>query len=309
MRRFKNILAVYHDDIGADDVFAQSVALGRANGAKITLIDVVPDKFATPLGVKEREKRLRRLLPAIHAEGLEDARVCVTVGTPFLEIICEVLRGRYDLVVTCPDSAAVRRNFYPGSTATHLVRKCPCPVWIVKPNSDGRYKRVLACVDPYSSNQSEGELDKKILELAASLAVANGADLHIVHAWDVEGLDRDRLRSEIHDTTRQTILTKHEAMHRDRVRVLLDQLPTIGDEFELHMPRSSPHDAITEVVGCRSIDLIVMGSVNRTGISGFFIGSAAEAVLSSLRCSMFTVKPEGFRSPVVLEPRPASAVG
>ena len=305
MRRFKNILAVYHDDIGADDVFAQSVALARANGARITLIDVVPDKFATPLGVKEREKRLRRLLPAIHAEGVTDARAYVTVGTPFLEIISEVLREKHDLVVTCPDSAAVMRNFYPGSTATHLVRKCPCPVWIVKPNSDGRYKHVLACVDPNSSNQSEGELDIKILELAASLAATNGADLHIIHAWDVEGLDRDRLRSEIHDTTRHDILTRHETMHRERVRALLDQLPAVEDDVALHMPRSSPHDAITEVVTQRGIDLIVMGSVNRTGISGFFIGSAAEAVLSSIRCSMFTVKPAGFRSPVVLEPRPA----
>ena len=309
MRRFKNILAVYHDDIGADDVFAQSVALARANGAKLTLIDVVPDKFATPLGVKEREKRLRRLLPAVHAEGVADARVHVTAGTPFLEIIREVLREGHDLVVTCPDSAAVMRNFYPGSTATHLVRKCPCPVWIVKPNSGGRYKRVLACVDPDSSNQSDGELDIKILELAASLAATNGADLHVIHAWDVEGLDRDRLRSEIRDTTREDILSKHEALHRDRVRLLIDRLPAIGDDFALHLPRSSPHDAITDVVGNREIDLIVMGSVNRTGISGFFIGSAAEAVLSSVRCSMFTVKPEGFRTPVVLEPRPATAVG
>jgi hypothetical protein len=50
-----------------------------------------------------------------------------------------------------------------------------------------------------------------------------------------------------------------------------------------------------------------MGSVNKTGISGFFIGSAAEAVLTSSRCSLFTVKPEDFRSPVVLEQTPMRA--
>ncbi|MGI9426421.1 MAG: universal stress protein, partial [Hyphomicrobiaceae bacterium] len=103
MRRFKNILAVYHDEIGADAVFAQSLALARNNDAKLTLIDVVPDRYATPQGLEEREKRLNRLLPAAYAEGVTNASVVVTAGTPFLEIICEVLRGDHDLVVTSPD--------------------------------------------------------------------------------------------------------------------------------------------------------------------------------------------------------------
>ncbi|MGI9524675.1 MAG: universal stress protein [Hyphomicrobiaceae bacterium] len=138
MRRFRNILAIYHDQIGADDVFVQSVALARANGAKLTLIDVVPDRYTTPSGIKEREKRLRRLLPALAAEGVTDARVVVLPGTPFLEVIQQVMRNEHDLVVTCPDEASSLQGFYMGSTTTHLVRKCPCPVWIVKPNRDDR---------------------------------------------------------------------------------------------------------------------------------------------------------------------------
>ena len=46
------------------------------------------------------------------------------------------------------------------------------------------------------------------------------------------------------------------------------------------------------------IDTIVMGSVGRTGLAGFFIGNTAETVLSRVKCSVLTVKPDGFVSPV-----------
>ncbi len=301
MRRFENILAVYHDDIGADEVFSKSVSLARTNGAELTLIDVVQDRFATIAGVKERQKRLRRLIPAIHAEGVDNARVIVRSGTPFLEIVREVLRQNHDLVITSAESSAGLRNFYPGSTTTHLVRKCPCPVWIIKRSQKTRYTRILACADPKSQNTSDLELDIKIIELARSLSESNAAALHVVHAWEVGGYDHERLESELHDSFRAEILAKHESVHRDRIKALLDAAPLSGINHKLHLPRATPHRAIVNLVDELNIDLVVMGSVNRTGISGFFIGSAAETVLASIRCGLFTVKPECFRTPIVVE--------
>ncbi|MGI9524674.1 MAG: universal stress protein [Hyphomicrobiaceae bacterium] len=168
---------------------------------------------------------------------------------------------------------------------------------------------MLACVDPRSSSIDEGCFDRIILELANSLADANGAELHIVHAWNVEGPDLDRIRAEITDAARSGILTKHEALHRNRVEAILGNVANLRPDHKLHLPRSAAHEAITGLVADLSVDLIVMGSVNKTGISGFFIGSAAEAVLSTARCSLFTVKPKNFRSPVVLECTPARAAG
>jgi nucleotide-binding universal stress UspA family protein len=44
-----------------------------------------------------------------------------------------------------------------------------------------------------------------------------------------------------------------------------------------------------------------MGTVARTGISGFFIGNTAEDVLNQVNCSVMAVKPEGFVTPVKLD--------
>ena len=49
------------------------------------------------------------------------------------------------------------------------------------------------------------------------------------------------------------------------------------------------------------VDLVVMGTVTHTGIAGFFIGTTAEDVLRQVDCSVLTVKPEGFESPVRLD--------
>jgi nucleotide-binding universal stress UspA family protein len=48
-------------------------------------------------------------------------------------------------------------------------------------------------------------------------------------------------------------------------------------------------------------DLVVMGTVARTGIAGLIIGNAAEAILEQLSCSVLAIKPPGFETPVKLD--------
>ncbi len=301
MHRFKNILAVYGDQVGADDVLSQAVALARANGARLTLIDVLPEKYATSASLAERRKRLARLVPSIEAEGVGAIAVEVFVGPAFLKIIEQVLWAKHDLVVASADDGTTLRRFYFGSTATHLMRKCPCPVWIIRPNRPHRYANILACIDPKTNEGTGNELDEKILDLATSLAATNGAKLHIVHAWEVEGKDRDTVRSEVHDSVLRSILAKHEALHRDRVDRLLAGYSLAAIEHRIHIPRATPQQAILELVETHNIDLIVMGTVSRTGIAGLIIGNAAESILSVVDCGVFTVKPKGFVTPVVLD--------
>ncbi len=302
MHRFKNILAVYGDHVGADDVLGHAVALARANGARLTLIDVLPEQYATDAELAERRKRLDRLVPSIESEGVGPVAAEVHVGIAFLKIIKRVLGAGHDLVIASADDGAGLRRLYFGSTATHLMRKCPCPVWIIKPDQPHRYANILACIDPKTNEGSGNELDEKILDLATSLAAANAATLHVVHAWEVEGKDRDTVRSEIQNATLEAILAKHEALHRSRVDRLLARYASRGIELHVHMPRATPQRAILELVEAQNVDLIVMGTVSRTGIAGLLIGNAAESILSVVHCGVFTVKPKGFVTPVAPDP-------
>ncbi len=69
---------------------------------------------------------------------------------------------------------------------------------------------------------------------------------------------------------------------------------TVLDEAEIGPPDS----AIMHCIERHSVDLVVMDTVGRTGISGFITGKTAERLLPQIPCSLLAVKPPGFESPV-----------
>ena len=68
--------------------------------------------------------------------------------------------------------------------------------------------------------------------------------------------------------------------------------------YQLHLLKGDASIVIPQLVTKLNVDVLVMGTVCRTGIPGFIIGNTAERVLDAVKCSMFAVKPEGFVSPV-----------
>jgi nucleotide-binding universal stress UspA family protein len=70
---------------------------------------------------------------------------------------------------------------------------------------------------------------------------------------------------------------------------------------QVHLPMGSGQREIPALVKELKIDLVVMGTVSRTGIPGFIIGNTAETILDQLQCSVLVIKPSGFVSPVPKE--------
>jgi nucleotide-binding universal stress UspA family protein len=68
------------------------------------------------------------------------------------------------------------------------------------------------------------------------------------------------------------------------------------------MLKGHPEEVIPQFVVSEGIDLVVMGTVARTGIAGLLIGNTAERLLQRLITSVLAVKPDGFVSPVRAEP-------
>jgi nucleotide-binding universal stress UspA family protein len=67
---------------------------------------------------------------------------------------------------------------------------------------------------------------------------------------------------------------------------------------KLELLRGDPAVVIPQRVKELNADLLSIGTVSRTGLSGWLIGNTAEAILSRIDCSVVTLKPEGFVSPV-----------
>ena len=80
----------------------------------------------------------------------------------------------------------------------------------------------------------------------------------------------------------------------------MDELGITNLKPHIHLVEGEPGECISALVDKEDIDLLVMGTVCRTGIAGFLIGNTAEEVLSQVDCAVLTVKPEGFVTPVTL---------
>ncbi len=298
MKRFRNILVIFDTAIGGNDALAQASALARENNARLTIAKLLPDHQLSLQMLSDSEKLLQHLAVSVRHANVSEVLTKVLTGIAFVQIIRQVIVAQHDLVVIAAEAGIVLKEVFFGSTATHLMRKCPCPVWVVKPGQSVPYGKILAAVDPQP--MSDNRLNKKIMDLATSLASRDHAALHIVHAWDVDGADIDTVRSELTAGQRKTILERHLHKHQVALNDLLAGYRMADINYHVHLPRLRPEQAISTFANKEQIDLIVMGTVARTGIPGFFIGNAAESVMSSVKSSMMAVKPDGFETPVTL---------
>ncbi|MDJ0950901.1 MAG: universal stress protein [Alphaproteobacteria bacterium] len=316
MQRFKNILVLYDRKIGDEAALRRASALAERNQARLTVVEVV-EKLPRDLlallvqtaeterdlqerFIREREAHLERLIASIRKKGI-DVGCAVLRGTPFLEVIRAVLHDKHDLVVAAADSWRGLRAITFGSTSMHLMRKCPCPVWVMKPRAGARFRRILAAVDPGLSPVAADATNLKIMQLASSLARTEQCDLDILSVWDFVGPDLDSIRSELSLEIREQLVDRTRSAREEALERLVKQVDLNGVRNQVLLVRGDPAQAIPQAVQEKNVDLIVMGTVSRTGIAGFFIGNTAEEVLRQVDCSVLTVKPDGFVTPVTVE--------
>jgi universal stress protein E len=313
MDRFKNILLVVNGNADQDVGLDQALRIARANNAHLTLASVLPSpdeglpdsasETVTKLRRQFRDDRFARLevLEKEAADAHVDVEAKLLVGREFVAIIQEVLKGGRDLVIRMGDG--LRRGLKVrlfGSTEEHLLRKCPCPVWLLRTRQQWGIRSVLAAVD-VSGGNTPG-LNTTILELASSLAHREQAELHVVHAWSVygENILRNPLRGipmeDLNAILRETRQNREKDLQELVTRVCVPDL-----EAHLHVLKGEAQVVIRSTTERTRADVLVMGTLSRVGIPGLFMGNTAESVLSQVGCSVLTVKPEGFHSPVELQ--------
>ncbi len=325
MQRFNNILCVttpYSDNV---ITLERAAALAGNNQARLTVAGVI-DEIPFNARLIERAPFIEDLqanIVAEHRKRLEELvapwnknieiQPKVLIGIPFLEIIREVLHNGRDLVIKTAESGGLLDRVF-GSDDMHLLRKCPCPVWLVKSKSPKAYRRILAAVDvddyyPPEELNTRHLLNLQILEMASSLALSEFSELHIVYAWDDIG--ESMMRRALVDTSEEKIIAYIEEVrqqHKQNLNVLMDEIISRLGKNTLeylkprtHLLKGSPRKEIPAFADEIKADLVVMGTVARTGISGFFMGNTAETILNRLSCSVLAIKPPGFVTPVTLE--------
>jgi nucleotide-binding universal stress UspA family protein len=252
----------------------------------------------TELLLQEKQEKLDALADPLKKKGLQvDTKVFS--GRSSNEIIREVLRGKHDLVVCLPKGASSRREGILGTTALQLLRKCPCPVWIAKPESKPKIRHLLAAVDPVPHDVARSELNDALLELGTAIATAEKCRLSVLHAWSIYG--ESMLRSRLVEADfRQIEENTRTEIERAFEELLARHGMKIADD-NVHFVKAEAAQAMAQLTAGGDVDLLLIGTTARAGVAGAIMGNTAEKIVDQVPCSILALKPKGFVSPVTLD--------
>jgi len=137
MQRFKSILFVVAPDFANTTALERAVTLADNNQCRLTVIEII-DEISPGMKLLDFSLSsidLQAMIVAEHETGLQtmvapwsqkiEIQTKVLIGTPFLEIIREVLRNGQDLVIKMAESGSLLDQVF-CSDDMHLLRKCLC---------------------------------------------------------------------------------------------------------------------------------------------------------------------------------------
>lgn len=308
MKRFKKILVgvdlSWGDSFVADELSTpnaeavrQASWLARLNSATIDFlfsldVSAKTEQLLAETSTYERtvlddaRSRLDDLVAEARKQGIE-AVGHVAVGKSWLELVRRVIGSDHDLVIVGTRHMGAVQGFLVGSTGLKLLRKCPCAVWVTQPLVDNKFDSILVAHDL----RQVGDV---AMELGCSMAELQDAQLHVVHAAEYPEFDYV-FPAKVSAERKQAYRSEAETHINNQLANVSLPLPA-----KVHFATEAPDIAILNCAEKYRSDLVIMGTVGRTGIPGFITGNTAEKLLPRISCSLLAVKPPRFKSPVEL---------
>ncbi len=319
MLAFKNILYVYSDAEDNTMALTKAVLFAKENQANLTvLFTLTEDSFPSNIGFSkaeiinrldvldvERDKMLRQFsnFTSIQQECIHN--------DSFIEVIKKVNKYGFDLVIKPSTDEGLTGKIF-GSNDMGYLRQCPCPVWLVSPESEENQpsRCIIAAVDvddiyPAEERVTRDQLNLAVVSAAVTLAMAKGYILKVVSIWSIPSESRLRHSSFVKHSEEEvnTYVKEIEDSHKENLNnFMLNALQNIDkDAFEFLSPESisikgHPREALPAYAKKINANLVVMGTVSRVGIAGLIIGNTAENILYRLNQSVLAIKPEGFKT-------------
>ncbi len=305
MKSFHNILFVSDGTYNESATLQQAVSLAAHYQACLDILVIsppLPKAFAQHQDAYEDflKNNIKTMLETAKTEQLSTKSLSIDVewgNTPDISIVQRVLRRSHDLLIKAAKTKENEKGFMAVDMA--LLRKCPCVLFLHRPKRQVQNIKLAVAIDPDNKNPEEYDLTKNLLKLADSLTHYYEGQLNIISCWDLPLEKFLRSSSWLNmpeEAVEEVILQERNTSYLSLSQLIkkskIHSQPTI---FHL---KGDPTESIPGLVATKQIDVLIMGTVARTGITGFIIGNTAENVLQQIECSLWAMKPKGFISPV-----------
>lgn len=243
--------------------------------------------------INDRELWISELVANYQEQGLKIDIQVVWHNRPFEAVVQAVLEKQYDLVIKGTHDHDVLKSMIFTPTDWHILRKCPCPVLLVKDHDWPQHGNIIAAVNAGSEQEHHSSLNQRIIQQSKLLATLLKGKVHLVNAFPGTPVN---IAIEIPEFNPQEYNQTMKLHHMDAVKKL-------ALEFELpsnqtHVLEGMPEDVIPQMAQQLDAEMVVIGTIGRTGLSAAIIGNTAEHVIDRLDCDVLAVKPAGFVCPI-----------
>ena len=148
-----------------------------------------------------------------------------------------------------------------------------------------RIERILVPID-FSDHSAAA------IKYACELAAKFDAELHLLHALEVHAATTPAFEMGL---ALPTYISESKAAAESALAGTLDPRWSAGRKVTQSVVEGLPKVQILRYAREQNIDLIVLSTHGRTGLTHVLVGSVAETVVRTAPCPVLTVRPEGHQ--------------
>ncbi|TYK64696.1 universal stress protein UspE [Colwellia echini] len=244
------------------------------------------------LVIKEKQQWLNDLIDDLNVDIKIHSKV-VWNNRPYEAIVKQVIGHNHDLVIKGTHHHDKFKSVVFTPTDWHILRKCPCPVLLVKDHAWPKQGNILAALNVGSDEAEHLSLNNRITEQAKNIAQLITANVHLVNSYpgtpvniaiEIPEFDASEYNHAMHEHHQKAMI-----VHANNFNIPL---------ANTYVEEGLPEAVIEETALKIDAELVVLGTVGRTGISAALIGNTAEQVIDLLNCDVLALKPDGYVSPL-----------
>lgn len=304
--KFNNILVVLNPENDKQYALARAVRLAQEqkspNPVNITLFLAIYDlsyEMSALLSSEERtemrhnviEQRKLAIQPYIEkyaSDGIQFSSTVVWHNNEAEAITREVETHNYDLVVKYTKAEESLKSLIVTPVDWQILRKCPTPILVVKDGDWKHQRRILVAVNVSDDeNEAHSSFNDELVLLSMDLADSlDRGNIHLVTAYPPTPINMAIDLPEFSTGDGNSGLRGQYLLNMKALR----QKYGISDDHT-HVLEGFPEDVIPQVAEKLEAELVILGTIGRTGLSAAFLGNTAEHVISKLNCNLLAIKP------------------
>ncbi|HOW15696.1 universal stress protein [Methanosarcina sp.] len=260
----------------------------KFEGAKVYAVYVIDTGSYGSVPVdKKKFKKIEQLEETGHkatsyvekkakAAGMEVESV-VLQGNPAEEIVDFAEEERVDMIVVGSLGKSGIKRFMLGSVSEKVVRRAKIPVLVVRGQKEEKpYKQILIAADCSKGTE-------KAVDFGIEIAKLNGAKVYAVHVIDPVFNDL------MEEAWAEEAYKQFKKIGREAVSHVEEKAKAAGVKVESVVLEGNPAEEIVDFAEEQKVDMIVVGSLGKSGYEQFAIGSVSAKVLRNAKVPVLIV--------------------